>query len=205
MTFRRLLLAALLALSFTASRPAFAADLGMTIEEFKLWRDYKDALEDERVQKIPEKNRLKAIAKNFKVSEKALSAAVEKGEQHGEGLAKKAEDAIRAALAGTALEARVKEIRVDTSAAHVVSYVQWAAEKPEQLDREATLLALKVANAAPITSTINIWATDAKDDKRKLFEGLISSEAASRINESRIIDFATSRYIKLFEKVERAE
>lgn len=205
MTLRRLLLSGLIAFSFSVAQPAFASDLGMTIEEFKLWRDYKDALEDERVKKIPEKKRMSAIAKNFKVPEKKLAAAVEKGEIHGEGIAAKAEAAIRAALAGTAIESRIKEIRVDATSAHVVSYVQWAVERTEQLDREAALVAVKVAKAAPISSTINIWATDPADDQRKLFEGLISGTSASRIDEKRIVDFATTRYMRLFEKVTRAE
>ncbi|MFN7133047.1 MAG: hypothetical protein ACK4N5_13290, partial [Myxococcales bacterium] len=78
-------------------------------------------------------------------------------------------------------------------------------EKAENINREASLLADRTATAAPLASTISIWASDPKDEKQKLFEGLISGEAASKINESRIIDFATSRYIKLFEKVTRAE
>ncbi|MFN7135864.1 MAG: hypothetical protein ACK4N5_27615, partial [Myxococcales bacterium] len=97
MSLRRLLLSGLLALSLTcAVTDARAEDLGMTVEEFKLWREYKDALEDERVKKMPENKRLPAIAKNFKVPEKKLAAAVEKGEQHGAEIGKKAEAAIRA-------------------------------------------------------------------------------------------------------------
>lgn len=181
------------------------AELPLSAEEFKLWKEYKDALEDARVQKLPEKQRFAAIARNFRVPEKKLKDAVDKGEQHGQGIGKQAEAAIRGALADTEFAPRIKEIKVDTSAAHVISYVHWVADKTEALDKEACLAAARSAKAAPISSTLTIWATDPKDDARKVFEALISSEAAGRINEARVVDFASTRYIKLFEKVKRAE
>ncbi|MGI5861318.1 MAG: hypothetical protein ACOX6T_04575 [Myxococcales bacterium] len=179
----------------------------MTIEEFKLWRDYQDALEDERVKKMPDNKRFGAIARNFKVGEKDLRAALEKGEKHGESIGKLAEEAIRAALADTEIGPRLQSVRVDTSAAHVVTYLVWKAAKPDAvaIDQEVCLAAARAYQASPITSTFKFEVRDNVSGSLKVFEGLISRSAAGRIRESSIVDFASTRYLKLFEKVSRME
>ena len=202
----RFLAAALaLALPLLAAGPVRAEPSSLTQEEFKLWKEYKDALEDKRVQSMPEGKRLGAIAKNFKIPEKKLREAVDKGEKDGPAIGKQSEDAIKTALADTDFASRIKEIRVDTSAPHVITYVHWAADKTESIDKEACLAAVRTQKAAPVTGTISVWATDPKDDGKKLFEALISSEAAQKMKEGQIVDFASTRYLKLFEKVKRAE
>src|SRR6478672_9345387 len=92
-----------------------AAPLGA--EAFRLYREYLDALDDPRVQKLKPAQRLPAIAKNFRVAEKALKAAVDAGEAAGgvTQITAHAEAAVRAALA-PALGDRLREARVDTSA-----------------------------------------------------------------------------------------
>ncbi len=193
------------------SGQALAADLPMTAEEFRLWRDYQAAAEDPKVQKMPEKERLPAIARNFssvykqKITVKDLSAAIAKGDQFGAGIGKQAEDSIRAALADTEFAARIKEVKVDTSASHVVTYVAFTTDKPETLDREACLAVVRARKGAALASTIKVAIADPADAGKVLFEGLISAESADRINEGRIVDFASTRYLKLFEKVKRAE
>jgi len=182
---------------------ARAADFPMTPEEFGLWRDYQQALTDARVQKKAEKERLPAIAKNFGVPEKKLKDAVEKGTEHGEKMGKIAEEASRAALADTELAARIKEIRADTSAGHVVTYVTWTVANPEFIDREACLVATRVVKANALASTIKVDVLGAQG--QKVFDALISKVNAGRIKEDSIVDFASTRYLKLFEKVKRAE
>lgn len=202
MHLRPTVLAALLLLPF-APAPARAADLPMTAEEFGLWRDYQGALTDARVQKMPEKQRLPAIAKNFQANEKKLRDAVEKGEKYGEGIAQQVQESTKAALAASELAARIKEIKVDASAAHVVAYLTWTAATPEAVDKEACLAAVTAVKANPLVATLKLDVRDPSDDKKSLFEALISRANAQRIQEDKIVDFASTRYLRLFEKVKR--
>ncbi|HEY3449761.1 MAG TPA: hypothetical protein VGK67_25630 [Myxococcales bacterium] len=205
MELRLLLAATALALPLVLPAPARAADLAMTAEEFGLWRDYQGALTDARVQKMPEKQRLPAIAKNFKTTEKRLKEAVEKGEKDGEAVAKQAEELTKTALQGTDIASRLKEVKLDTSASHVVAYVTWVAASAETIDKEVCLVATKVIKENPLASTVKVDVLDSIDDKKKLFDALIGRSNAAKIQEDKIVDFASTRYIKLFEKVKRAE
>ncbi len=204
MELRHVLAAAALAVPLALPASSHAAELAMTAEEFGLWRDYQSALTDARVQKMPEKQRLPAIARNFKTTEKKLREAIEKGEKEGEAVAKQAEELTRAALKETPLAGRLKEVRLDASAAHVVAYVTWTAESPETVDREACLVAARVQKANPLAKTIKVDVLDPIDGQSKLLDALIGRDRAARIQEDRIVDFASTRYLKLFEKVKRA-
>ncbi len=199
----RLLATFLLAASLSAAGPARADGINMTEAQFKAYHDYLDALKDPRVQKMKSAKRLPAIAHNFGVPLPKLKAAIQKGEALGgvEAITKACQDAIAEGVSGTPLAGRLGEVRVDTSDSHVVTYVSWQADKPEALEQEATLLALRVSKAAPISADIRLWATDPASKEHKLFDGMITGEAAQRIQEARIADFAATRYIKLFEHV----
>lgn len=205
MELRPVFVAAALALPLVLPAPVRAGELAMTAEEFGLWRDYQGALTDPRVQKMPEKQRLPNIAKNFKTTEKKLKEAIEKGEKDGEAVAKQAEELTKKALEGTDLAARVKEVRVDASAAHVVAYVTWVAASAETIDKEVCLVASKVIKENPLASTVKVDVLDSIDDKKKLFDALIGRANAAKIQEEKIVDFASTRYIRMFEKVKRAE
>lgn len=195
------LLSGLITLCLVAPR-ALAAAPDLTAEEYKLFHDYQAALTDERVTKLPEKKRLAAIAKNFKTTEKVLAAAVAKGEKAGADVAKSCETETRGRLDSGALKGRVREVNVDASAAHVVTYVSWTNENGDKLEEEAAVAALAAAKGSPISSTIAVWAVDATG--RKVFEAKISAGAAGRFNEERIPMFASARYIKQFEDVKNA-
>lgn len=197
-----LLFAAALCLAGVA-RPALAAPPSLTAEEFKLWKDYVGALSDERVQKIPQKQRMAAIARNFKVKEKDLAAAVAKGEQEGPGAAKASEAEVRALFEASELKGLVTELRVDDTESHVVTYVAWKNSNGGKLEEEASLAALLVARGAPITSTVAVWAVDAASG-RKVFEAKIAAETAGKFQEKRIPMFAQARYIRQFEDVRNA-
>lgn len=189
------------AVALFGGRAALAEDLPMTAGEFALWKDYTDALEDERVIKLKEKDRLPAIARNFKVSEMKLREALRKGEAHGGAVGSIAEKNARAALDGTGVAPRLRELRVDTSKSHVVTYVTWRVDDSEQVEEEASLVAVRCAKAVPLASTLALRAVDGGETR--VFSALISSAAAFRIKEEAIADYADTRLIKLFEKVER--
>jgi hypothetical protein len=180
---------------------ARALPVNLSEDEFKTYDDYLDALQDERVVKMRPNQRLAAIARNFKISTAKLKGIVDKGQQwpNIEAIGKACEDGIRAAFQGTSLADRLDMVEVDVGNAHVVSYVSWLEGEPERLQEEAVWIAAKVKKAAPISADIRIWAEDPKDKTHKVFDGLILGEAAGRFQESRIPDFAKTRYIKAFQ------
>ena len=180
---------------------ARALPVNLSEDEFKTYDDYLDALQDERVMKMRPNQRLAAIARNFKLSTSKLKGIVDKGQQwpNIEAIGKACEDGIRASFQGTSLAERLDMVQVDVGNAHVVSYVSWLEGEPEKLKEEAVLIAAKVKKAAPISADIRIWAEDPKDKNHKVFDGLILGEAAGRFQESRIPDFAKTRYIKAFQ------
>jgi hypothetical protein len=180
---------------------ARALPVNLSEDEFKTYDDYIDALQDERVVKLRPNQRLPAIAHNFKISTSKLKGIVDKGQQWPSvaAIGKACEDAIRASIQGTPLADRLDMVEVDVGNAHVVSYVSWLEGDPDRLPDEAVLLAAKVKKAAPISADIRIWAEDPKDKNHKVFDGLILGEAAGRFQESRITDFARTRYIKAFQ------
>lgn len=182
---------------------AVAAPPTLKAEEFKLWKDYVNALEDPRVQKIPEGQRMAAIARNFKVKQSDLQAAVTLGEKEGPTAASDGQAAVESLIAGSELKGRVADLRIDDSESHVVAYVSWKNVDGAKLEEEAALLALLAAKGAPITSTIAIWALDAASG-RKVFEAKISAQAARKFQEKRIPMFASARYIRQFEDVRNA-
>ncbi len=193
---RRLPLLALLALSPTT----LAQPLELSVDEFKMFRQYQNALQDPRVQKMKPEARRPAIAKDAGYKLKDLDRAIEKGEAAGD-LKARCESAVKEGLAQTELAARVGKVEVDVSEPHAVAYVQWLNEALPQLEEEASLVGLETARGCPILSTLQLWAQDKGNPSARVFQALISREAASRINKERIKDFADTRYIKLFEKV----
>lgn len=195
-------IATLLAVASFAPAAAAASSM-MNADEFKLWKDYVAALEDPRVEKIPEKNRLAAIAKNFKVKQAVLQAAIDKGEKEGATAASDGEKAIHALIAASDLKGRVDSVRLDDSESHVVAYISWKNLEGAKLEQEAALLALLTAKGAPIASTVAIWALDAASG-RKVFEAKISARSARKFQERRIPMFASARYIRQFENVRNA-
>lgn len=199
-------IAAALLASSVFSTSARADDLPMTAEEFKLWRDYQGALEDPRVQKMSDKERLPKIAANFRVPMAKLQAAIAKGEKVGDQVGPAIEAAVQASLDGTELAGRIKRIKIDASAAHIIAYVTWLPDRPEMIDREACIVAARVHKASDFIGTIKVEVSNpGAAEEGHLFEALISASSADKIQEEKIIDFASTRYIKLFEKVKRAK
>lgn len=190
-----LALVALVSLSSFASEP-----LGLTEDEFKMYQHYKIALTDARVQAMKPEARLGAIAKDAGYKPKDLQKAIEKGEAAGDVKAK-CEGNLKEIFAQGDLAGRIGKLEVDTTAAHAVAYVQWFNEEQKNLPIEASYAAARAAEACPIASTVTVWAQDKGAPKTRVFQALVSSASARRINVERVKDFAETRYLKLFEKV----
>lgn len=192
-----------LALFLTAA-PALASEpVELTIDEFKMWRHYLDAMEDPRVQKMKPDARMPAIAKDAKYKLPALKKAIERAEAAGDVKAK-CEGNIKEALASGAVAGRISKIDVDLSAPHAVAYVKWLNEDLAKLPVEASVAAALTNGACPVLSTITVWAHDKARQDMRVFEGLISSANAARIDTAKAKDFAETRYLRLFEKVKNA-
>jgi hypothetical protein len=192
---------ALLALSTLGSLPALASEpIDLSIDEFKMYQHYKNAMEDPRVQKMKPEVRLSAIAKDAGFPMKKLQAAIDKGDAAGD-IKAKCMGAIKEQASSGALSGRVSKVDVDTSVPHAVAYVEWQNEDLGQLEEEASTLAVNAQKACPILSTIQLWAQDKAAPSKRVFQALISASSAARINADRIKDFADTRYIRLFEKV----
>lgn len=181
--------------------PSFALEsLNLTEDEFKMYQHYKNALGDARVQAMKEPARLPAIAKDAGFKVKDLQSAISKGEAAGDVKAK-CEANLKEIFGAGELAGRVGRLEVDTGAAHAVAYVQWFNEEQKNLPVEASFAAARAAEACPIASTVTVWAQDKAAPKLRVFQALVSSQSARRINVDRVKDFAETRYMKLFEKV----
>jgi hypothetical protein len=187
-------------LALLAALPAAAEDLGITLDEFKMYQHYKNAMEDPRVQKMKPAAQLPAIAKDARYKPKQLEAAVAKGEAAGD-LKAKCEAALTAALEAGELTGKLGKVEADTSDPHAVAYVQWSNENPANLEEEASFAAATSVAACPIISTVQVWAQDKANAKTRVFQALISNSAAQKIKLEKVKDFADTRYIRLFEKV----
>jgi len=192
----------LAALVLAAPSRASATPVDMTAEQYRMYKDYVGALSDPRVEKIAPAKRIAAIAKNFRINEKLLRAAVTKGDALGPTLAHDCEAEVRSELGTSTLKGRIGEVKVDAADGHVVTYVQWQNKDGSKLEEEAATVALLAARGAPITSTVALWAKDPSG--RKVFEAKISADAASRFSQDRIAMFARARYIRVFEDVKNA-
>jgi len=178
--------------------PAIAgAEPSVSRDDFKKYMETQLALQDPRVLKMPEHIRIDRIAAvNFKMKGAQLQAVLDRVEAAGgpEGLARSNEKAIREALETLPFGKAVRELRVDTSSGHVVTYVKW--ELGDDLPVEAVWLATKVAGASPITSTIHLTALK---DGEELWIAKLAADRTKHVREDRIGDWAKTRYIRLFE------
>ena len=191
---------------FLLAPPAFAEGpaLHITRAQFQLYRDYQDALTDPRVQKIKASERLNAIARNFHVKPRELQAAVSVGEQEADRIAAAEIASIKAAFDGTPLAGRVAEVRVDASKGHIIAYVEWLNVDPSKLEQEACWAAARAVKAAPLVGTFDLYAQDSTEKQKRVFSALIDADRAENIREDQIVDFASTRYIRLFERRESA-
>jgi hypothetical protein len=147
--------------------------------------------------------RLAAIAKDAGYKPKDLQKALDKAEAAGDVKAR-CESNLKELFGAGLLAGKVGRLELDTSAAQAVAYVQWFNEEQRDLPVEASFAAARAADACPIASTITVWAQDKATPTVRVFQALISSTGAHRINIDKVKDFAATRYMKLFEKVKNA-
>jgi hypothetical protein len=192
-------------LTFVLLVPAAGAagDLGLTREQFKMYRYYLNAIEHPEVQKMKPEKRVPAIAKDGRFKVKELEGAIEAGEAAGD-LKAKCEGGIRTALTQGALAGRLGKVEVDVSDPHAVIYVQWLNEDQSQLEEEASVAAAGAAQACPIASTIQVWAQDKSNPKARVFQAVIAGDRAARFKVEDVADFADTRYMRAFEQVKNA-
>lgn len=201
----------LFVLSITLFAPALpaAAAVDLTEEEYRLYCGYLDELEKPDIKKIKNASaRDKAIAKKAKVKPAALAAAVGKGEKIGATCAeigKKVEADAKLAVESAITPGRVVVFNFDASdPSHVVAQVTWLGIDKKKVVEEASKLAFGLANDAKIVKTIAIRAVDpgASDklaDDAMWWEAKITRAQASRIDKAKIPDYATTRYLRLFD------
>jgi hypothetical protein len=198
---KRFLAIAVAVLALARAVPAYAADEGgVTKDDYKTYMEYRAVLTDERVQALPADKRVGAIAqRNFKMKGPDLQAIIDRVEAAGgsQGIEAAGEKAVKEALAGTELKDAITEVRLDVAAGHIVTYVTWTSEGPKKVVQEGVLLALKAGQAAPLASTLFLWAKDSSG--ATLWRAKVGQDRVQNIRESRIGDWAITRYLKLFE------
>jgi len=190
------------AVAFAASsRPALADPGTLSASQYKLYRDYENALTDPRVKKIRKRHRLAAIAHNFGVSRGELKRAIKRGKKDADQAIAAQTAAVKAALEKTPIGKHVASVQLVDQGGVVIAYVSWHLGKQKRLPFEASYVAAAVAHAAPITTMVAIWSCMGTT---KVFTAKIRRSAADLIRSSQIEDFAKTRYMKLFEDVHDA-
>jgi len=174
--------------------------LKITRTQFQLYRDYQAALTDARVEKMKPAKRLPAIARNFHVKLAELKTAIALGDAEAGQVQQSELAAIKAAFAGTPLEGKLGQVRVDASQGRVIAYVEWFNADPAKLNQEACWVAARTTKAAPLVGTIDLYAQDAAAKTTRVYSALIDADRAANIHEDQIVDFAATRYSRLFEK-----
>jgi len=184
--------------SLAPARAAWAGPGDMSADEYRTYRAYQAALEDPRVVKMKPARRLGAIAKNFKISVKALKAIITKGEAHAEGLVAENQAALEAALKESKVSAQVSFVELVEQKGTVIAYLAWKNADSARLPQEAAYLAEAAAQAAPLVEVFAIWSCTGP---LKVFSAKITGRSAGRIKATRVEDFAATRYMRLFEDV----
>jgi hypothetical protein len=185
---------------FVTASTARAEPIGLSLEDFKMYRQYLNAMEDPRVQKMKPEARLPAIAKDAGYKLPELKKAIARGQAEGDVQAKCQKNMVESLNSG-GFSGRLGRTEIDASVPHAIAYVEWMNENPTQLEEEASLVASLAAASCPILSTLQLWAQDKANPKMRVFQGLIPKPSADKINRERTKDFADTRYIRLFEKV----
>ncbi len=190
-----------------ASPSAFAAEITeITPDDFYGATYYKNALEHPQIQKLSEKRKLRAVAKDMGWKKKKLQAAIAKMETITGDPAKLALDGIKKSLEGGRVKGRVLDVLMNTEEPkHVVVYVRWRGSTAANAVKEASAIAHAVHSAAPLVSTLSLSAIHPKasdESTVSVWSGKIGHTSMERINPKRIEDYADRMYKRLFEGVE---
>jgi hypothetical protein len=201
---RGLIISALLALPASA----FATDVSeITVEEYYAAAYFKQALDHPQVAK--KKNRsqqIAAVAKDLHWQPKKLTKAIDKIEALEGDPIELAKQAIQSGVAASRVNGRVLDVLINAEEPkHVVVYVRFQASTSKDVVKDASAIAHVIATKSPFVSTLSLSAIHpkaAKDSTTSVWSGKIGREAMTRIQESRINDYADRLYKNLFEGVE---
>lgn len=183
------------------------AAVSLDHEEFRLYCGYLDALERPEVRRLKGPARDKKIASMAKVKPSVLVGAVARGEQAGttcDEVGKRAAADARKAV-NASVPGRVVVFNFDASdPAHVVAQVTWLGVDKRKVVEEAARIASAIVTEAKIVKTIAIRAvepaaTDKLADEAMWWEAKITGSQAGRIDAAKIKDYATTRYLRLFD------
>jgi hypothetical protein len=185
-----------------------AATVDLSEDEYRLYCGYLAEIEKPDMKKLNDNARDKKIAQKAKVKPAVLAAAVGKGEKIGATCAeigKRVEADAKIAVDGALTPARVVVFNFDyTDPGHVVAQVTWLGLDKRKVIEEASRIAFALASDAKIAKTIAIRAVDpsASDklsDDAMWWEAKITHAQATRIEKSKIPDYAATRYLRLFD------
>jgi hypothetical protein len=193
--------------------PGLAAP-DITGEDYRLFCGYLDALENPKIAKLKGKRQEKAIARMAKMKRKTLMKAVKKVEQVGstcEEIGKMLEENTKNALESEVGKAKIAFFNLDYSdPSHVVAQVTWRVVNKKKILHDASLISKILADEAVITKTIALRgvkarAKDWSADEAMLWEAKTSPTRVSRVDKSKIEDWADTRYKRFFDGVKTAE
>lgn len=186
------------------SAPVLAVEpMGATEDELKMYLHYKLALADTRVQAMKPEARLPAIAKDASYKVKDLQQAIAHVEAAGD-VKGKCEANLKDTFGKTELAGKTTRLEVDLSGDYAIVLVQWLNEDQKNLPIEAAYAAARAAEACPIATTVSVQAQDKAAPKQRVFQAVVSTASARRINIDKVKDYGETRYLKLFEKVKSA-
>ncbi len=164
----------------------------------------------QRLKRCPSK--LSKISRLAKVKKATMKGALERARSFGESCEEIAKvfDAKLQASVKKRFPKRIGLAKLDASdPSHVVVSVRWRGMNPKKVFEEAAFLSRDMSAAVPFAKTLAFRAVnpkikDASSDKAIWFEATMAAERSDRIDESRIVDFANSRYNRLFDGVQCA-
>jgi hypothetical protein len=189
-------------LSLSSARQAFAtAPVEMTAEEYQIYKTYQEINGDPKLASMAEKVKRQKVADATKTTVKVVDAAIEKGKQFGEGIGDRTAEAIKTELAATPIGSRVLDLKVNTETDRAVAFIKWRAQSTLDFDKEACWAGLAVKEGGHIISIMVVWAVNSQDVT--VFSAKADRSALLKIQKSSIPNFASTRYIKMFEEVQR--
>lgn len=190
-----------------ASASARAADISeVSADDFYGATYFRTALEHPQIAKQKNRSRqIRLVARDMRWKARRLTKAIEKVEALEGDPIELATKAVKAALEKTRVKGRVLDILVNAEQPkHVVMYIRWRGSHRRDAIKEASTIALTVAQSAPLVSTLSLAAIHPKapaTSTRAVWQAKIASSAMGNIKANRIEDFADRLYARLFEDV----
>jgi hypothetical protein len=194
------------ALALPAS--AFATDVSeISADDYYAAAYFKQALEHPQVAKQKtRKKQIAVVARDLRWKANKLTKAIDKVESLEGDPIDLATNAIKSGMSGSRVDGRVLDVLINAEEPkHVVVYIRFQGSSSKDVIKDASTIASVVASKVPFVSTLSLSAIHpkaAKDSKTSVWSAKIGRPAMTRIQESRIDDYADRLYKGLFEGVE---